>query len=536
MSSGASPSGGDSSSAGTSTDTPTDIPAATSGTRLKAQFLSTPDGTAQFVGFYDSARNEECQLQMMPDDHVWCVPTSLRSDTYYIINGRPRDNWGPYTDAGCTKQIYVEPRSSCPSASHSEYWIARTERITRGAIDTGCQGPEWEIRKVGDPIETQFDQLFYRDPDGKCNASNFVPEGDLFELSEPISHDAFASAREQNRDMPSRLVVREWVTEDGAHQALGWYDTLRKEPCAFTLSEDDTTRCVPAADGYGDYYADAACTDPVVDIGGRANCKAPPLRYAGQTAVSEDCYLKVHLFEIGDVIPSGINVLFGSGQCTPSWTTSSSDHPFARLGAEIPARSFELLSTVWVGAGRLRQERYQNPEGFTLQANLQVPIGLWGAPPRYDDTEREELCLFQTTEDGISRCLPISFTMDDWKSNETPQPPTGFSLDPSCTAMDLSFLRRHYCAPLSGSVPQDHYSDVPRAIVTTVQADSCTSFPALWSISEQHQTQTDSIYWHGNPPGPQCTEITGSSLDYFGVVGERIPRTAFQAAVVITEQ
>lgn len=527
---GASQSGG---SAGTGTDIPKEIPAATSGTRLKAQFLSTPDGTAQFVGFYDRERDETCQLQVMPDDRIFCIPTAQRTDTYYIRDGRPTSGTGPFADADCTKLMYVDPSAECPGVPRTRYWVIHTLREGSGQLP--CEDPDWTIRPIGDLIEKSFEGSNYRDQDGQCYHSSFVPQGRFYELGDPIPHSAFALAHEQTRDMPSRLVVREWVGDDGSRQALGWYDTQRREPCSFTLSEDGTTRCMPQAQGSGNYYAGAACTDPVVDISGRAYCKAPPLKYAAQT-LGDSCYVKEHLYEMGEVIPSGIDVLIGDGRCTQAWATSSSDHPFARLGAEIPARTFDPLRTVWVGSGRLREERRANPEGFTLPANLEVPLGVWSAPPRYADREREEICFFQTTEDGVSRCVPLNFTIENWKSNEAPQPPSVFSLDPSCNSLDLSLLSRAYCAPIDDSAPERPYSDPPKAIVTTVQADACTSFPALWSIPEPHHPGDETIYWNGDPPGPECMQVPARDLDYFGAVGERIPRTEFQAAVLITEQ
>jgi hypothetical protein len=184
----------------------------------------------------------------------------------------------------------------------------------------------------------------------------------------------------------------------------------------------------------------------------------------------------------------------------------------------------------------LREERHANPEGFTLPANLEVPLGMWSAPPRYADREREEICSFQTTEDGFSRCVPLTFTIEDWKPNETPRPPGYFSLDPSCKPMDQSLLRRHYCAPIGSNAPETHYSDSPKTIVTTMPGDSCGSFPAVWTVPEPHHPKTEPIYWYGNQVGSVCMQLPASGLDYFGVVGERVPRTAFQAAVLITEQ
>ncbi|MEP7049775.1 MAG: hypothetical protein ABJB12_05455 [Pseudomonadota bacterium] len=528
---GASQTGGE---AGTATDIPKDIPAATSGTRLKAQFLSTPDGTAQFVGFYDRERDEPCQLRVMPDDRVWCIPTAERTDTFYIRDGRPTSGTGPYAHADCTHQMYVDPSPSCPNVPRTRYWVTHTER--EGAGQISCEDPDWTIRQIGDPIEPDFEGSYYRDQDGVCYHTSFVSSGQFYELGDPIPHSAFALAHEQNRDMPARLVVREWVGDDGSRQALGWYDTKRREPCSSTLSEDDSTRCVPQAQGYGDYYDDVACMDPVVDLGGRAYCKAPPLKYGGRILGNESCSVSTALYEIGEAVPNGTDVLYGGGGCSQAWSTASSDHPFARLGAAIPARTFDPLRAVWVGPGRLREERRANPEGFTLPASLEVPLGMWTAPPRYADSERKEFCYFQTTEDGVSRCVPLTYTIDGWKPNETPRPPTTSSLDPSCKSIDLSFLRRHYCAPLGSSPPESDYPDAPKAIATTMQVDSCSSFPALWTVAEPHHPKTEPIYWLGNQLEPVCTQLPPSGLDYFGVVGERIPRTAFQAAVLITEQ
>jgi hypothetical protein len=102
--------------------------------------------------------------------------------------------------------------------------------------------------------------------------------------------------------------------------------------------------------------------------------------------------------------------------------------------------------------------------------------------------------------------------------------------------MDQTYLRRHYCAPVAASAPESHYSETPKAVAETVWADSCSSHAELWAVTEAHDPRTEPIYWLGNPPGAECQKTTASDLDFVGVVGERIPRTAFQAAVVITEK
>ncbi|HEY1813062.1 MAG TPA: hypothetical protein VGG74_12015 [Kofleriaceae bacterium] len=63
----------------------------------------------------------------------------------------------------------------------------------------------------------------------------------------------------------TRIKMRELTTPDGARQFEGWYDTQLDVDCAFFVSTDGVTRCLPAAGGEPVYF-DAACTMHAVAV------------------------------------------------------------------------------------------------------------------------------------------------------------------------------------------------------------------------------------------------------------------------------
>jgi hypothetical protein len=59
-----------------------------SGTRIKMQVLTTPDGAKQFNGWFDTQRNESCAFQLASDGVTRCLPGTL--------------SFSIFTDSTCT--------------------------------------------------------------------------------------------------------------------------------------------------------------------------------------------------------------------------------------------------------------------------------------------------------------------------------------------------------------------------------------------------------------------------------------------------
>jgi hypothetical protein len=67
---------------------------ATSGTRLRARYLTGEDGSRQFVGWRDMQRNEDCSFLRAEDGVTRCLPGYSFTSSYFA-------------DAGCTQPLLV---------------------------------------------------------------------------------------------------------------------------------------------------------------------------------------------------------------------------------------------------------------------------------------------------------------------------------------------------------------------------------------------------------------------------------------------
>jgi hypothetical protein len=82
---------------------------ATSGSRLKAMYRVGDDGSREFAGWRDSARNEDCFFQTATDGTTRCMPTTGATVAGY------------FADAGCTAPVAYLPTSTGGCASPPKY-------------------------------------------------------------------------------------------------------------------------------------------------------------------------------------------------------------------------------------------------------------------------------------------------------------------------------------------------------------------------------------------------------------------------------
>ncbi len=61
-----------------------------------------------------------------------------------------------------------------------------------------------------------------------------------------------------------RLKARTLVGSDGARSPAGWVDSALSVECQWGKASDGQTRCLPSNHAIATYYADAACTVPVL--------------------------------------------------------------------------------------------------------------------------------------------------------------------------------------------------------------------------------------------------------------------------------
>src|SRR4051794_18637018 len=76
--------------------------AAVSGTRLRARFVVAGE-SRELIGFYDTARKEDCTFQYAEGEHMRCLPKAVAFNATGI----------GYTDPTCRTSVGSAPSSGC---------------------------------------------------------------------------------------------------------------------------------------------------------------------------------------------------------------------------------------------------------------------------------------------------------------------------------------------------------------------------------------------------------------------------------------
>lgn len=79
-----------------------------SGTRLKRRVLKGADGSQQFLGWFDTQRNEACNFQDAADGKQRCLPLSTFTGGYY-------------SDPACTNPIVTQTKGCAAPATAFHY-------------------------------------------------------------------------------------------------------------------------------------------------------------------------------------------------------------------------------------------------------------------------------------------------------------------------------------------------------------------------------------------------------------------------------
>jgi hypothetical protein len=90
-----------------------------------------------------------------------------------------------------------------------------------------------------------------------------TPDGSTGDGSSP---DGGNAKGDQGYTAGSRLQVRYYVGSDGSEQAIGFYDTTRKENCYFSTATDSTRRCLPEIGSVLSIYSDSGCTTALIGL------------------------------------------------------------------------------------------------------------------------------------------------------------------------------------------------------------------------------------------------------------------------------
>jgi hypothetical protein len=137
-----------------------------SGTRIKAEYLVTPDGARSFNGFFDSQRNEPCSMLKSTDGVTRCLPTGTLdvSDLYFA-------------DAACTVHASILV-TSC---------LAVLPKYIRIYSFSGCEYRS-RIFERGPQI-----QSYYVNAGGVCQAQPVSPNIAAFSVGAQVPFASFQS-------------------------------------------------------------------------------------------------------------------------------------------------------------------------------------------------------------------------------------------------------------------------------------------------------------------------------------------------------
>lgn len=332
------------------------------GTRIKARFYQTSDGTLSFLGWNDTQIGIECRFTPSSDGKIRCLPSQAiaYASSYY------------YRDAACTQRIAYYSPGRCPTPVR---YISFTDQ-------TACPS-RTRIYAVGTRLATQT--AYYNGGSG-CQQTTFGTGTELYDLGAEVPASTFVGATEQIGPDLGGVARADILADDGARGVYRFVEPTRNVTCYFRDAADGAYRCLPS-EAYvsQSIYANPSCTTLAVSRGTSA---CPPPNVATSTT-AQGCGSVARVFGVG----GAATPYYMGSTCT---ALSSSGAQYYSVGAEIPLSSFaEGRVAVAGGTARVR------PKELVLRGGEPYPSGL-------RDTQRNEDCSFGMAIDGAFRCLPQS--------------------------------------------------------------------------------------------------------------------------------
>jgi hypothetical protein len=404
------------------------IPTLVSGTRLRAEYLGTSEGAKQPLAFWDTRRGEACAFEPVIGGTILCVPRSTVS-TEVIRN--PDDTFrdgNVYADETCTT-LLVEGDSTPCAAAPKYLYVGQY---------ASCTGVSWALYPVAKSLKPSI--VYQWDSRGHCQGKGARPETPYWRIGERIDPAALVEGTAVELDTPGRLKPQVYVGSDGARQVRGWFDSELAMACAFGKADDGKMRCLPDVTVTGNYFGDRACQMAVGFL--FWSCRKGPALYASRVVSQDQCNVSSAIYKVGAQVPPGTEITDDSSNgCYPSGFSTSSDSTAYYLRESMPGSQFEELNTVWLGAGRLQEERHANREGVSIAANVDPPYIYPGRfkDEIFNDTKRGTYCSFMLAADATWRCVPPAFVdrnTADWglfgdtKCTVPLADPTAFPCDP----------------------------------------------------------------------------------------------------------
>lgn len=186
----------------------------------------------------------------------------------------------------------------------------------------------------------------------------------------------------------NRLRVGWLRTQGGGRLPNGFYDRERREHCTFA-ERSDATYCLPDAEFSGEYFADAACSEPLGHR--REGDISAPERYLHFLPLDGRCGVEQELREIGDAVTPTTVFYYDGERCTRR--SAGADRYFA-IGPPLPFSAFA------------RATKVREPTSWRLQREVLVTDDGARALIGFYDPALAASCDFVDT--SPPHCLPAS--------------------------------------------------------------------------------------------------------------------------------
>ena len=451
-------------------------PGFANGTRLAARYDDL-DGTRVLRAFYDTARDEECSFQLLPDGAA-CLPQSALLD-------------GWFADSGCTEEVVEIPHVAAGRASPD---VLVTDP------DDACAGPP-TVRALGDMVPGP--EGYYIKSDGSCVQNPPDAKIVLRRIGDEIPLDRFVHATPMVEPVSDAVGTVVLAADDGASVTMFGNDPTSGEWTRSVLAGDGSSRWWPVHLAYnygqgapgtpGTFYADAGCSVPTgIKDAHNALC---PITTVFEFVPGDACQqFTLRLHQAGaSVAAADLHALAGDGSCVASPPDPSAPAElYVQMGDLLPDDAFPAASVVDVGTGRIVQ-RFDGPPDGSVAITARGEL---------HDNARGVDCFIGLAADGARRCLPGAGPIDGI-----------FYADAVCTA------------------PMMALSVLPGCTVDPVPSAEETYQGRAFAVGAS--LQPDMVY---SSSSGSCALVGASpSYDRWFALGAEIPSSAYAPALLHTE-
>ncbi len=437
------------------------------GSRIAARYLEGSDGSKFFNDLFDKKLNVTCDVLGAEDGSLRCIPR---------VNANVSER---FSDDKCMTPI-ARRSNTCDTVPYAT-----------GGVAASCAGaPLQAVYELGtSPITATF----YKDMSGTCMpAAAPDPNEQYLALTRKVAPSELVGFTPHDETLTDALSIHVLVGDDGSRTLMKGaqlVDVARKGPCGPALGGDDgMPRCLPPTNWFAAGFTDMTCSTPAA-FGQACSLDGGAPQFAAEDGTSTECdaFTPRKIHTIGALRPTRDWYFGQPGACKGP---EQLPYDLVELGAEVPESTFPALSYDTQGGSRLAADTFH--AGSLLLDRAPVHDRMYGAA-----------CVFQTTKDGVTRCLPV-------------QPTTGFFYsDMTCTT------------PLANG---DAFCATAK--YATVADAQCNPKYTVYALGTLADAKTATLYYKAGPSG--CVQFTGSpGGKYVWPLAAEVPPTTFVDAKLV---